>query len=50
MTRSNGAQVAATEGGNAVDFTNSLSEDTPGGHINMKLSDFTSVCHVSPSN
>ena len=41
------ASVAASAGGTAVAFTNSLSGDTPGGHINMKLTEFTSVCHVS---
>ena len=40
-------QVSATVGGTAVDFTNSLSGNTDGGHINMKLSDFTSVCNVT---
>jgi len=44
---SNKAQVSASVGGTAVDFTNSLTEDTVGGHINMKLSDFTSVCNVT---
>ena len=43
----NKAQVAATAGGAAIDFVNSLSADTPGGHINMQLSDFTSVCNVT---
>ena len=46
ISGSNGAEVAATVGGTEIAFTNSLSEDTAGGHINMKLSDFTSVCHV----
>ena len=40
------ATVSATAGGAGVSFTNSLSEDTPGGHINMKLTEFTSVCNV----
>ena len=40
-------QVSATLGGTAVDLTNTLTEDTAGGHINMKLSDFTSVCNVT---
>jgi hypothetical protein len=40
-------QVSASLGGTPVDFTNSLTEDTSGGHINMKLSDFTSVCNVT---
>jgi len=44
---SNKAQVSASVGGTAVGFTNTLSEDTVGGHINMKLSDFTSVCNVT---
>ena len=44
---SNKAQVSASGGGTAVGFTNTLSEDTVGGHINMKLSDFTSVCNVT---
>jgi hypothetical protein len=44
---SNKAQVSASAGGTAVDFTNTLTEDTAGGHINMKLSDFTSVCNVT---
>ena len=43
----NKAQVSATADGEAVAFTTSLSEDTPGGHINMKLADFTSVCNVT---
>jgi len=43
-----GATVEATSApGTDIAFTNSLSEDTPGGHINMSLSEFTSVCHVS---
>ena len=41
------ATVSATAGGTGIAFTNSLSADTPGGHINMKLTEFTSVCHVS---
>ena len=40
------ATVDTTADGAGIAFTNSLSEDTPGGHINMKLSEFTSVCHV----
>ena len=40
------AKVSATAGGDGVSFTNSLSEDTDGGHINMKLTEFTSVCNV----
>ena len=40
------AQVSATAGGAAIAFTNALSEDTEGGHINMKLTEFTSVCNV----
>ena len=43
----NKAQVSASAGGTAVDFVNSLTADTSGGHINMKLSDFTSVCNVT---
>ena len=46
ISGANGAQVSATAGGTPIAFTNSLSEDTPNGHINMSLSDFTSVCHV----
>jgi hypothetical protein len=43
-----GATVEATSAsGTDIAFTNSLSADTPGGHINMSLSEFTSVCHVS---
>jgi hypothetical protein len=43
-----GATVELTSAtGTDIAFTNSLSEDTPGGHINMSLSEFTSVCHVS---
>lgn len=42
----NKAQVSATASGTAVDFTNSLTEDSSG-HINMKLSDFQSVCNVT---
>ena len=41
------ASVSATAGGTAVSFTQSLDDDTPGGHINMKLTEFTSVCNVS---
>ena len=41
------ATVSATAGGTGIAFTNSLSEDTAGGHINMKLTEFTSVCNVS---
>ena len=41
------ATVSATAGGTGIAFTNSLSEDTPGGHINMKLTEFTSVCNVT---
>ena len=40
------ATVSATADGDGVSFTNSLSEDTEGGHINMKLTEFTSVCNV----
>ena len=40
------AQVSATASGTAIAFTNSLSADTSGGHINMKLTEFTSVCNV----
>jgi hypothetical protein len=40
------ATVSATAGGTGIAFTNSLSEDTPGGHINMRLTEFTSVCNV----
>ena len=43
----NHASVSATAGGTGIAFTNSLSEDTPGGHINMRLTEFTSVCNVS---
>ena len=39
--------VSATAGGTGISFTNSLSADTDGGHINMKLTEFTSVCNVS---
>ena len=41
------ASVSATAGGTGIAFTNSLSGDTPGGHINMTLTEFTSVCNVS---
>ena len=40
------AQVAATEGGTAIAFTQSLTEDSTG-HINMKMSDFQTVCNVT---
>ena len=40
------ATVSATAGGVGIAFTNSLSEDTEGGHINMSLTEFTSVCNV----
>ena len=43
----NSCSVSATAGGTGVTFTNSLSDDTADGHINMTLSEFTSVCHVS---
>ena len=43
----NTCTVAATAGGTGIAFTNSLSADTTDGHINMALSEFTSVCHVS---
>ena len=43
----NKAQVSASAGGTAIAFTQSLSKDTPDGHINMKLTEFTSVCNVS---
>ena len=39
--------VSATAGGTGIAFTNSLSADTPGGHIVMKLTEFTSHCNVS---
>ena len=42
----NEAQVSATAGGTPIAFTNSLSKDTEGGHINMKLTEFTSTCNV----
>ena len=41
------ASVASTAGGTGIAFTNSLSGDTPGGHINMQLTEFTSVCNVA---
>ena len=40
------AQVAATKGGTAIAFTQSLTEDSAG-HINMKLSDFQTVCNIT---
>ena len=43
----NKAEVSATAGGTGIAFTQSLSKDTEGGHINMKLTEFTSVCNVS---
>ena len=43
----NKAQVSTTADGSGIAFTNSLSKDTAGGHINMKLTEFTSVCNVS---
>ena len=43
----NKAQVSATAGGTAIAFTQSLSKDTEGGHINMALTEFTSVCNVT---
>ena len=43
----NKAQVSTTADGTGIDFTNSLSGDTAGGHINMRLTEFTSVCNVS---
>ena len=42
----NGAQVSATEGGAAINFTQSLTEDSAG-HINMKMSEFQTVCNVT---
>lgn len=41
------ATVSATAGGTGIAFNNTLSADTEGGHINMKLTEFTSVCNVS---
>ena len=41
------ATVSATAGGTGIAFTQSLDADTPGGHINMKLTEFTSVCNVT---
>ena len=43
----NACSVSATAGGTGVAFTQTLSADTPDGHINMALSEFTSVCNVS---
>ena len=43
----NKAQVSTTADGSGIAFTNSLSKDTAGGHINMKLTEFTAVCNVS---
>ena len=40
------AKVSATQGGTPVDFTQTLTEDSSG-HINMKLSDFQTVCNVT---
>jgi len=40
------AQVSATAGGTAIAFTQSLSEDSAG-HINMKMSEFQTVCNVT---
>jgi len=40
------AQVSETAGGTAVAFTNSLSDDSAG-HINMKMSEFQTVCNVT---
>lgn len=39
-------QVAATADGSAISWTE-ISKDTEGGHINMTLSAFTSVCNVA---
>ena len=39
------AQVSATKGGTAIAFTQSLTEDSAG-HINMKMSEFQTVCNV----
>ena len=47
ISGTNGASVSATAGGTGVAFTQSLSADTDGGHINMKLTEFTSVCNVT---
>lgn len=44
------ATVALTPNGTGVNFTSAGGSgglDTPGGHINMKLAEFTSVCNVS---
>ena len=41
------ASVSSSQGGAGESFSQSLSGDTEGGHINMSLSEFTSVCHVS---
>ena len=43
------ATVSSTVGGTGVEITaagGDGSKDTPGGHINMKLTEFTSVCNV----
>ena len=40
------AKVSATQGGDAVDFSNTLTEDSSG-HINMQLSEFQTVCNVT---
>ena len=40
------ASVSASAGGTGVAFTQNLDSDTPGGHINMKLTEFSSVCNV----
>ena len=40
------AQVSETAGGTAIEFTTSLTEDSAG-HINMKMSEFQTVCNVT---
>ena len=38
--------VALASGGANIAFNQTLASDTPDGHINMRLSEFTSVCNV----
>ena len=40
------AEVSATKGGAALEFTQTLTKDSAG-HINMKLSEFQTVCNVT---
>ena len=40
------AEVSASKGGDAIEFTQTLTEDSAG-HVNMQLSEFQTVCNVT---